>query len=329
MAMHAIPLRPALFRLHSPPPSSPQGRDRRSVLRPKVAVGASASANPTITGLAANLTTLSNDQVFRQARLWKRFVRARTDGLESVRVGRAIRHVCSNVAAHITDFHCFAFALPLRSSPSLFPFRSSPLYHPSPSPATHSGSPPLGLQRLPRSCAHPLPPRHATPNSLPPPLRVLTTGASRSARPPRPTCLGSPLPVPSTHAEPPALSRAQAKGISTSTLLPLHPLGLPPPHGLQHPHALPCTTHSDSLTPPPPLGLRPRALSTPPSPPPPLMACHPTPPCSLPSTRKPRYTMQYNAEPLPPPSMCERGGGRVHKAGMVYEGVLMVYEGAS
>jgi len=68
-----------------------------------VAVGASNSANPTITGLAAYLTTLSNDQVFRQARPWKRFVRVRTDDLESVRVERAIRRVRSDVAAHISS----------------------------------------------------------------------------------------------------------------------------------------------------------------------------------------------------------------------------------
>jgi serum/glucocorticoid-regulated kinase 2 len=68
-----------------------------------VAVGASNSANPTITGLAAYLTTLSNDQVFRQARPWKRFVRVRTDDLESVRVERAIRRVRSDVAAHIAS----------------------------------------------------------------------------------------------------------------------------------------------------------------------------------------------------------------------------------
>ncbi|KAH9988915.1 hypothetical protein BJV77DRAFT_1061334 [Russula vinacea] len=68
-----------------------------------VAVGASNSANPTITGLAAYLTTLSNDQVFRQARPWKRFVRVRTDDLESVRVERAIRRVRSDVGAHMTS----------------------------------------------------------------------------------------------------------------------------------------------------------------------------------------------------------------------------------
>ncbi|KAI0297577.1 hypothetical protein B0F90DRAFT_1811056 [Multifurca ochricompacta] len=69
----------------------------------EVAVSASTSANSTITGLAAYLTTLSNDQVFRQARPWKRFVRVRTDDLESVRVERAIRRVRSDVAAHIAS----------------------------------------------------------------------------------------------------------------------------------------------------------------------------------------------------------------------------------
>ena len=69
----------------------------------EVAVGTSTSTNPTITGLAAFLTTLSNDQVFRQARPWKRFVRVRTDDLESVRVERAIRRVRSDVAAHLSS----------------------------------------------------------------------------------------------------------------------------------------------------------------------------------------------------------------------------------
>ncbi len=68
-----------------------------------VAVGASNSANPTITGLAAYLTTLSNDQVFRQAHPWKLFVRVRTDDLESVRIERAIRRLRSDIAAHISS----------------------------------------------------------------------------------------------------------------------------------------------------------------------------------------------------------------------------------
>ena len=71
-----------------------------------VAVGASNSVSQTITGLAAYLTTLSNDQVFRQARPWKRFVRVRTDDYESVRVervDRATKRVRSDIAAHISS----------------------------------------------------------------------------------------------------------------------------------------------------------------------------------------------------------------------------------
>ena len=67
----------------------------------EVATRASTSANPKITGLAAYLISLSNDQVFRQARLWKRFVRVRSDHLESVCVKQAIRRVPFDVAAHL------------------------------------------------------------------------------------------------------------------------------------------------------------------------------------------------------------------------------------
>ncbi|KAI0066631.1 hypothetical protein BV25DRAFT_1412135 [Artomyces pyxidatus] len=62
-----------------------------------------ASASSTITALASYLTTLSNDQLLRQARTWKRFVRVRTDDLESVRVERAIKRVRSDIAAHMTS----------------------------------------------------------------------------------------------------------------------------------------------------------------------------------------------------------------------------------
>jgi serum/glucocorticoid-regulated kinase 2 len=53
-----------------------------------------------ITSLAAYLTTIANEPTFRQARPWKRFVRVRTDDLESVRVERAIKRVRSDLAAH-------------------------------------------------------------------------------------------------------------------------------------------------------------------------------------------------------------------------------------
>jgi len=57
-------------------------------------------ATATATAMAAYLTTIANDQVLRAARVWKRFVRVRTDDLESVRVERAIKRVRSDLAAH-------------------------------------------------------------------------------------------------------------------------------------------------------------------------------------------------------------------------------------
>ncbi|KAF8910199.1 hypothetical protein CPB84DRAFT_1673057 [Gymnopilus junonius] len=53
------------------------------------------------TAIAAYLTTVSNTPALRMDRLWKRFVRVRTDDLESVRVERAIKRVRSDLAAHI------------------------------------------------------------------------------------------------------------------------------------------------------------------------------------------------------------------------------------
>ena len=57
-------------------------------------------ANSTVTGLAAYLTTAANDSGVRQTRVWKRFVRVRTDDLQSVRPERAIKRVRSDLAAH-------------------------------------------------------------------------------------------------------------------------------------------------------------------------------------------------------------------------------------
>ncbi|KIJ66516.1 hypothetical protein HYDPIDRAFT_174586 [Hydnomerulius pinastri MD-312] len=59
-------------------------------------------ANSTMTALAAYLTTISNEPSLRQTRAWKRFVRVRTDDLESVRVERAIKRVRSDLAAHVS-----------------------------------------------------------------------------------------------------------------------------------------------------------------------------------------------------------------------------------
>ena len=62
---------------------------------------ASASPAPnTASAIAAYLTTVSNTPPLRMDRLWKRFVRVRTDDLESVRVERAIKRVRSDLAAH-------------------------------------------------------------------------------------------------------------------------------------------------------------------------------------------------------------------------------------
>ena len=67
-----------------------------------IATPTTANTAPSIlsTSIAAYLTTLSNILVLRQDRYWKRFVRVRTDDLESVRVERAIKRVRSDLAAH-------------------------------------------------------------------------------------------------------------------------------------------------------------------------------------------------------------------------------------
>lgn len=57
--------------------------------------------SPNSSAVAAYLTTISNTPSLRQARVWKRFVRVRTDDLESVRVERAIKRVRSDLAAHL------------------------------------------------------------------------------------------------------------------------------------------------------------------------------------------------------------------------------------
>lgn len=63
----------------------------------------SVTANPSAnsTAIAAYLTTISNTMALRPSRVWKRFVRVRTDDLESVRVERAIKRVRSDLAAHV------------------------------------------------------------------------------------------------------------------------------------------------------------------------------------------------------------------------------------
>ncbi|KAK0479594.1 hypothetical protein IW261DRAFT_1564234 [Armillaria novae-zelandiae] len=65
------------------------------------AINATLPTTVSSTAVAAYLTTISNTPSLRQARVWKRFVRVRTDDLESVRVERAIKHVRSDLAAHV------------------------------------------------------------------------------------------------------------------------------------------------------------------------------------------------------------------------------------
>ncbi|KAH6911129.1 AGC/AGC-unique protein kinase [Coprinopsis sp. MPI-PUGE-AT-0042] len=62
---------------------------------------ANAASTATSTAIAAYLTSISNVAELKKDRVWKRFVRVRTDDLESVRVERAIKRVRSDLAAHV------------------------------------------------------------------------------------------------------------------------------------------------------------------------------------------------------------------------------------
>lgn len=68
---------------------------------PSVAASTPADKNTMMTSLAAFLTTIANEPALRQTRAWKRFVRVRTDDLESVRAERAIKRVRSDLAVHV------------------------------------------------------------------------------------------------------------------------------------------------------------------------------------------------------------------------------------
>lgn len=63
------------------------------------------AANSTVTGLATYLTTVSNDPNVRQCKVWRRFVRVRTDDLQSTRAERAIKRVRSDLASHSSPGH--------------------------------------------------------------------------------------------------------------------------------------------------------------------------------------------------------------------------------
>jgi serum/glucocorticoid-regulated kinase 2 len=62
-----------------------------------------ASPQTVTTSLASYLTALSNDQIVRVSKAWRRFVQVRTDDLESVRVERAIKRVRSDLAKHTSS----------------------------------------------------------------------------------------------------------------------------------------------------------------------------------------------------------------------------------
>ncbi|KAG8895067.1 hypothetical protein FRB99_000773, partial [Tulasnella sp. 403] len=87
--------------LHSPPaeqiPDPFSAVDTSFLQGPDFEIPASGS---TTTALAAYLTTVSNDPKLRTSRVWKRFVRVRSEDLQSVRVERAIKRVRSDVAMH-------------------------------------------------------------------------------------------------------------------------------------------------------------------------------------------------------------------------------------
>lgn len=66
-----------------------------------LAAGNGAADEKTTHALASYFTTLSNVPAVRKHKAWKRFVRVRTDDLESVRVERRVHRVRSDLASHI------------------------------------------------------------------------------------------------------------------------------------------------------------------------------------------------------------------------------------
>lgn len=82
-------------------PTSEANDPFTSIEPAEVASATPTSPTATSTAIAAYLTTIANMATFRKDRVWKRFVRVRTDDLESVRVERAIKRVRSDLAAHV------------------------------------------------------------------------------------------------------------------------------------------------------------------------------------------------------------------------------------
>ena len=85
----------------TPPLTSPSGELSDPFTDGEVDQTVVKSPSAMSTAIAAYLTTISNSATLRKDRVWKRFVRVRTDDLESVRVERAIKRVRSDLAAHV------------------------------------------------------------------------------------------------------------------------------------------------------------------------------------------------------------------------------------
>ncbi|EKM61653.1 uncharacterized protein PHACADRAFT_248384 [Phanerochaete carnosa HHB-10118-sp] len=90
--------------VNTPVASPSQERDDPfSSFSPETLGGVDGEIHPShaiVTALGAYLTAVANDPDVRQTRVWKRFVRVRTDDLQSARPERAIKRVRSDLAAH-------------------------------------------------------------------------------------------------------------------------------------------------------------------------------------------------------------------------------------
>ena len=90
----------------TPTPTTPEDEEEEPLAAPAV---------------AAYLNTLANDQHVRITRSWKRFVRVRTEDLQSTRVERAIKRVRSDVAMHSTTPGITSAVIPPPLPPSTGP----------------------------------------------------------------------------------------------------------------------------------------------------------------------------------------------------------------
>lgn len=99
--------------------------------------------------VAAYLNTLANDQHVRVTRPWKRFVRVRTEDLQSTRVERAIKRVRSDVAMHTTTVGITSAMAPPPLPPSTGPSSIMSVEAvPTPAPAPEEEGEPLVSQEV-------------------------------------------------------------------------------------------------------------------------------------------------------------------------------------